>query len=50
MATTKRKCAYCENAATHSIQCKQHKRWQFLCLEKKCWDAYYTGVSEKGKA
>ena len=50
MRTTKRKCAFCDQPATHSVQCRESKRWQFLCLAQKCWDAYYKGVSEKGKA
>jgi hypothetical protein len=47
MATTKRKCAFCDNPATQSIQCREYKRWQFLCMDKKCWDAYYEAVAAR---
>lgn len=43
----KRKCAFCEAPATHSVQCREKKRWQFLCLSQKCWDAYYASVKEE---
>ena len=48
MRMTKRKCAFCDQPATHSIQCRESKRWQLLCISEKCWNAYYEGVQRKG--
>ena len=45
--TTKpRTCFNCGEPSQAQIQTKQLRRTHFICMEKKCWDAYYSKCEE----